>query len=179
MKPRRATARVAAWLTLLALPTSQAATCKYVQVKSGDSCWSLAATGCGGITLATLYKYNGGDDSFCNNLKLKEPICCSSGDKPDLTPQKGKDGSCASYTVKTGDICQSIQDEFYLKSGDLALFNKGKTWGWAGCNKLVLGMSICVSNGSPPMPGPIDNAVCGPQVYVSSPPPWVSPLISC
>jgi hypothetical protein len=122
--------------------------------------------GCGGITLADLYKYNGGDDSFCNNLKLTAPICCSSGDMPDLAPQQGEDGSCAPYTVGEDDICYTIQEDFHLKSGDIDLFNKGKTWGWAGCGKLIKGMNICLSDGTPPMPAPIDNAVCGPQVYV-------------
>lgn len=38
------------------------------------------------------------------------------------------------------------------------------TWGWLGCDALMVGQTICLSSGDPPMPSPIPNAVCGPQV---------------
>lgn len=166
MKPRQALACVAAWLPLLVLPVARAATCQYVQVEKGDNCISIAETRCK-ITVDRLYALNGINESYCKSLQLKEALCCSRGDKPVLTPQEGEDGSCASYKIKEDDICQTIEDEFYLESGDLDKFNKGKTWGWAGCSMLVLNATICLSDGTPPMPAPIGNAVCGPQVYVS------------
>lgn len=131
-------------------------------VQSGDSCWSIADQRCGGRTLDQLYSYNGGS-SFCSNLKIKAPVCCTPGTKPDLRPKKNADGSCASYTVRADDSCFAIQDERYLASGDLEKFNKGKTWGWSGCSLLMVGMNICVSDGDPPMPAPVEGAVCGPQ----------------
>lgn len=39
-----------------------------------------------------------------------------------------------------------------------------KSWGWAGCDYLQLDQKICLSKGDPPMPSPIKNAICGPQV---------------
>lgn len=42
-------------------------------------------------------------------------------------------------------------------------FNK-KTWGWNGCSNVWVGTVIYISSGSPPMPNPVANAVCGPQV---------------
>jgi GH18 family chitinase len=39
-----------------------------------------------------------------------------------------------------------------------------KTWGWAGCKNLQPGQKICLSKGDPPMPAPVANAICGPQV---------------
>lgn len=39
-----------------------------------------------------------------------------------------------------------------------------KTWGWAGCQHLQAGAKICLSKGDQPMPNPIENAICGPQV---------------
>jgi hypothetical protein len=43
---------------------------------------------------------------------------------------------------------------------DLTAWNT-QTWGWEGCSNLQLG-NICLSTGSPPMPAPVTDAVCGP-----------------
>ncbi len=149
-------------------PTANAdGTCKYVQVQEGDTCSSIADQRCRGLSLDQLYRFNGGINAFfflCNNLKLRSVVCCSPGTKPDLRPQKNADGSCAVYAVRQDDSCFAIQEQLYLASGDLDKFNKGKTWGWAGCQQLVVGMHICTSDGDPPMPARLENAVCGPQV---------------
>jgi hypothetical protein len=50
-----------------------------------------------------------------------------------------------------------------MSPGELDTFNKKKTWGWAGCDKLWPDAKICLSSGTPPMPAHIANAVCGPQ----------------
>lgn len=143
--------------------------CEYVQVAKGDTCTSIAASKCGGIKLADLYKFNDLTEKKCNNIKIKQPICCSKGSKPDLRPKKGSDGSCYSYTLN-GDLCKDIADAHYLTlDGGNAEeiidgFNEGKTWGWMGCKKLIKGQNICLSDGTPPMPAPLVNATCGPQV---------------
>ncbi|KAL2257800.1 hypothetical protein VTK26DRAFT_9157 [Humicola hyalothermophila] len=139
-------------------------TCKYVQVEQGDTCSSIAESRCPErISLDQLAKFNGGSQSFCSNLKLKSVVCCSEGTKPDLRPKKNPDGSCATHVVKTGETCFEIQEKYLLEKGDIEEFNQKKTWGFSKCEELKENMLICISDGDPPMPAPIENAVCGPQ----------------
>ncbi|KAI2624403.1 glycoside hydrolase superfamily [Hypoxylon sp. NC1633] len=90
---------------------------------------------------------------------LPRDVCCSAGTQPQANP----DGSCASYTVDANDSCKDIAVPRSLTADDLEVYNNN-TWGWSGCDNLQAGAIICVSDGSPPMPAPIENAVCGPQV---------------
>ena len=90
-------------------------------------------------------------------------MCCSKGSLPDYRPQPSKDGTCYTYKVQSGDDCWGIADAHYLEQDDVSGFNK-YTWGWAGCKALQPGQPICLSKGTPPMPNPLSNAVCGPQV---------------
>lgn len=46
---------------------------------------------------------------------------------------------------------------------DIENYNK-QTWGWTGCNNLMAMAAICLSEGDPPMPNPLPDAECGPQV---------------
>lgn len=50
---------------------------------------------------------------------------------------------------------------------DLSARNE-QTWGWMGCENVLLGARICLSTGSPPFPAEISNAVCGPQAPLNS-----------
>ncbi|CAN9444401.1 unnamed protein product [Alternaria alternata] len=135
------------------------ATCSYQEVFSGDDCYGLAER-CG-ISLTKFYKFNPGED-FCNKLKPKQFVCCSAGDLPDFRPKKNADGSCFSYDIKDGDGCWALADANYLTTKGIEDLNKN-TWGFAGCDNLQPGQKICLSDGEPPMPNPIENAVCGPQ----------------
>lgn len=138
-------------------------TCKHVLAAKGDGCDTLAKESCD-ITTKQFYEYNGnGKDDFCDNIKPRQVYCCSPGKKPDLRPKKNKDGTCRSYTIKD-KLCGEIQDEFFLKDGDFDKFNKGKTWGWAGCKRLMQNQKICLSDGEPPMPAQDADAMCGPTV---------------
>jgi chitinase len=112
-----------------------AAVCIYILVNSGDSCASLA-TRCG-LTASNFTKYNP-SSTFCSNLTIGEPVCCSSGSLPNLTPQKNPDGTCASYTVKSGDYCASIAQNHYITVDNIEAYNT-QTWGWNGCSNLQLG----------------------------------------
>lgn len=73
------------------------------------------------------------------------------------------DGSCATYTVNTGDTCSGLAGDFSLTIAEIEAYNAG-TWAWNGCGDLGLGSIICVSTGDPPMPAVVADAVCGPQV---------------
>jgi hypothetical protein len=140
------------------------ATCKTVQVVSGDSCTSLA-TRCG-ISGFSFDQYNPG---ICSSLKPGQHVCCSSGTLPDFRPKPNADGSCYSYQVKADDNCASLAAANGLTLEDIEEFNQN-TWGWSGCKILFLDTIMCLSSGSPPFPAPIGNAKCGPQMLGSKPP---------
>ncbi|KAL1954115.1 hypothetical protein VTO42DRAFT_1739 [Malbranchea cinnamomea] len=136
-------------------------TCKTEQVVSGDSCGTLAAR-CG-ITGAKFEEYNNDVPNLCSTLAVGQYVCCTPGELPDMRPKPNPDGSCATYYVVSGDSCSQIAAAHGLKVDDIEDFNE-ETWGFTGCNNLMAEMTICLSEGSPPMPAPISNAICGPQV---------------
>ncbi|KAM3457581.1 hypothetical protein MY3296_001013 [Beauveria thailandica] len=144
--------------------------CQVKDVRSGDNCWKLAVR-CG-ISVRKFKKYNP-DKNLCNGaggLMEGMQVCCSEGGLPDRSKKPDKDGYCASYYVQPDDNCAKIATANGITISDLETFNEGRhgTWGWAGCganlqayiNILLPGK--CVSDGLPPMPAPIANAVCGP-----------------
>ncbi|KAL2120204.1 hypothetical protein VTJ04DRAFT_4230 [Mycothermus thermophilus] len=134
-------------------------TCSYILVQPGDSCASLAAR-CG-ITGAQFTEFNP-SPTLCSTLQPRQPVCCSSGSLPDLTPKPNADGTCATHNVVPGDSCWDIADKNYITMDDIERFNS-RTWGWEGCSSLKPG-PICISTGEPPMPEPVEGTVCGPQV---------------
>ncbi|KAJ7513181.1 class V chitinase-like protein [Mycena galericulata] len=133
------------------------ATCSTISVVSGDSCASLAAR-CG-ISPADFTSYNP-SSTLCSTLAVGQKVCCTAGSLP--VPVQNSDGSCASYSVVSGDTCNAIALSNDITVADLATWNVN-TWGWEGCADLQL-INICLSTGTPPMPPPLPNAVCGPQV---------------
>ncbi|KAF4995229.1 hypothetical protein FGRMN_5260 [Fusarium graminum] len=135
------------------------ADCRAIQVNSGDSCASLAKR-CK-VSTTNFNKYNT-KKNFCSTLAVKQWVCCSAGTLPDKTPKPWKDGSCYAYTIKAGDGCYTLGQNFGITEKFIADVNKN-TWGWNGCNKLQLGQPICLSKGKSPMPMPVAGAVCGPQ----------------
>ncbi|RFU75486.1 glycoside hydrolase family 18 [Trichoderma arundinaceum] len=135
--------------------------CRITTVASGDSCGSLVKK-CG-ISGADLAKYNP-SKTLCSSLRPGQMVCCSKGSLPDITPKPHPDGTCATYTIKSGDDCSRIAASNGLKTSQLEKFNDKTTWGWSGCKSLAVGTSICLSKGTPPLPAPVSNAVCGPLV---------------
>nr|QDJ94335.1 chitinase chiC2 [Cordyceps cicadae] len=135
-------------------------TCRYIQVDAGDGCAKLAER-CN-INPNDLAKYNP-KANLCSTLAVGQAICCSSGALPDFCPKPEPDGSCKAYRIQAGDYCHAIATKNSLEVSELEEFNKN-TWGWAGCDHLMADSNICLSKGSPPMPAPIPNALCGPQV---------------
>lgn len=140
---------------------SRRGNCWTIQVNAGNLCDVLASR-CG-ISVADLGKYNPGDD-FCVTLMPSQHVCCSPGTLPDFRPKPNPDGSCATYTVQDNDSCFTIAAAYSITMEELEVYNQ-KTWGWNGCNNNVWAKSIiCLTSGSPPMPPPVNGAVCGPQV---------------
>ncbi|KAL4804670.1 glycoside hydrolase superfamily [Aspergillus unguis] len=132
--------------------------CSYIQVVANDGCWALADR-CG-ITQTELKKYNG--DSVCDNPIVGDYVCCSTGDLPDFSPQPDDDGNCYVHIVQEHDLCSTIAEANQMDADDIDGYN-ALTWGWTGCDRLQLGQSICLSEGTPPFPSPDEGAVCGPQ----------------
>ncbi|KAJ7890736.1 class V chitinase-like protein, partial [Mycena leptocephala] len=131
--------------------------CSTITVMSGDGCASLAAR-CG-ISAADFTSFNP-SPTLCSTLVPGQKVCCSAGGLP--VPVENSDGSCANYTVVSGDSCNSIALSNSITVANLTTWN-ANTWGWEGCNPLQLG-NICLSTGFPPMPPAVANAECGPQV---------------
>ncbi|KID93428.1 Glycoside hydrolase, subgroup, catalytic core, partial [Metarhizium majus ARSEF 297] len=143
------------------IPASQLdGTCVTMEVKTGDSCGSMASK-CG-ISPNDFMTVNTKKD-ICSTLVEGQQVCCSRGELPDRRPKPEPDGTCASVKTNPGDSCASIAASHDLTVNDIENFNK-KTWGWNGCKVLWLGFRLCVSEGNPPMPEPVSNAVCGPTV---------------
>lgn len=132
----------------------------YKVVVSGDSCATLV-TKCG-ITAALFYQYNPASH-LCSTLKIGQVVCCSSGTPPDLTPKPLPDGTCFTFEVTARTFCAEIATDHYITVAQIESVN-GRTWGWMGCARLQAGQRICLSTGNPPMPAPVTNALCGPQV---------------
>ncbi|KAI0138872.1 hypothetical protein GGR57DRAFT_496245 [Xylariaceae sp. FL1272] len=118
--------------------TSNARECHRVMSAHGDSVESLAST-CR-ITTDELRRYN----------QVGEDWAPSAYDWRATEPRP--DGTCASYIAQANDI---TEDDIYT-------FNKD-TWGWGGCNAVFPGYRICVGPGTPRLPAPQANAICGPS----------------
>ncbi|UKZ51070.1 hypothetical protein TrVGV298_004825 [Trichoderma virens] len=135
--------------------------CTMHKIAVGDTCASIAKT-CK-ISVANFLKYNdvkGDGNDFCRKLQAEKNICCSSGSSKPLPEDNG---GCYTYTIKANDECSTIGAPWNLTPKDIEGFNNKITWGWRGCPNLTVGLKVCLSKGSPPMPAPISNAVCGPQ----------------
>ncbi|KAJ5600696.1 hypothetical protein N7450_001763 [Penicillium hetheringtonii] len=132
--------------------------CTTIKVQHGDLCGDLASR-CG-VSLKEFYKYNPGN-SFCNTLQEGQKVCCSPGGLS--VPTQNSDGSCATYKVNAGDQCSVIGPSHGITPSKIESYNKN-TWGWTGCGDMQSGAVICLSEGTPPMPASVANAVCGPQV---------------
>ncbi|KAL2864282.1 uncharacterized protein BJX67DRAFT_225561 [Aspergillus lucknowensis] len=141
------------------LPVNRAAHCKMITVELGDGCQSLAKR-CG-ISGDKFEDYNPGKN-LCSTLVKGQPVCCSSGGLPDLSPDPFENGTCYTHRVKGGEDCTTLAAALTLEKEDLEKFNEN-TWGWRGCDDLQASMNICLSKGEPPFPAPIEGAVCGPQ----------------
>ncbi|PKK52047.1 hypothetical protein CI102_2177 [Trichoderma harzianum] len=131
------------------------------QIAPGESCASIAKA-CK-ISVADFLKYNdvkGDGDDWCRKLQAGKNACCSSGSSKPLPEDNG---DCFTQTIKAGDDCSVIGLPWNLTPNDIEGFNNKITWGWRGCPNLTIGLKICFSKGSPPMPAPVSNAVCGPQ----------------
>ncbi|KAH8901476.1 class V chitinase Chi100 [Thozetella sp. PMI_491] len=141
------------------------ATCRYIQVVSGDGCGSLAAK-CG-ISGAEFMSYNT-KANLCSTLQVDDYVCCSAGDpytppKPD-PPAPNPDGTCATHLIVNGDTCAKLAQTYGLTVDEIESFNKGRTWGWTDCPGMMLQYNMCLSKGIPPLPPPQQGLQCGPQV---------------
>ncbi|KAI9675883.1 MAG: hypothetical protein M1822_008892 [Bathelium mastoideum] len=143
----------------LDVPPPTGSSCRTINVASGDGCGSLASE-CG-ISSAELSKFNP-QSNLCSTLQVGQRICCTAGSLPDITPKSQANGTCATYVTTSVDLCSSIAQSHGLTTDDISKFNDGTTYGWFGCDDLVIGLAICLSEGNPPLPAKVANALCGP-----------------
>ena len=153
------------------LATRAMAACSEIRVETNNTCYDLASR-CGLSDIKKFYSYNNGIESKCTSLKLGQRICCSAGGLASHRQKPAADGTCATHLVKPGEVCDTIASDFDITTEEIKKFNDQKTWGWSGCGKnLKFDTLICVSEGDPPMPPPIKDAICGPQADKNTPRP--------
>ena len=147
--------------------------CVYQRVESGVDLGTLCGT-----TTDAIEIYNPNVNFAA--LAVGQPICCSEGVPPNFMPPENANGSCAYYTIASGDSCETIYALYYpITLDDLMEFNQD-TWNWYGCttDHPQAGDNICVSPGTPPRPTANPLAQCGPlapgDLYNSS-----CPLNAC
>nr|QDJ94334.1 chitinase chiC1 [Cordyceps cicadae] len=68
-------------------------------------------------------------------------------------------------------FCNDLQPGGYalaavngITVADIERWNKGKTWAWTECKDMLQGYSMCLSEGTAPMPPPQEGTQCGPLV---------------
>lgn len=132
---------------------------------AGDDCGKIARR-CG-ISDADFYKFNTKSD-LCATLMPGQFICCSAGDpyvKPKpAAPKPGSDGTCATHLIAAGDTCFSISERYGVTVINIERWNKGRTWAWSSCERILPSYNMCVSAGKVPLPPPAIGTECGPLV---------------
>ncbi|KAJ5192317.1 hypothetical protein N7449_008459 [Penicillium cf. viridicatum] len=131
-------------------------TCPSILVGTGDTCDDLASR-CS-ISKASFTSFN--PKTVCSSLSRGTPVCCGAGTTL-FPPDSG--GYCYAYTIRDGDTCAKIAEGYKITEAKIEAWNTHTT-AWYGCNKLQVGGQVCLSEGQPPMPVAIGDAVCGPQV---------------
>lgn len=81
------------------------------------------------------------------------------------TPQ----APCKVHLIVGGGTCDAIARQNKVTIRDLEKWNK-KTWAWTDCKSLMLSYTMCVSEGSPPLPPPQKGVECGPMKPGTQPP---------
>lgn len=141
---------------------SSRAVCHSLQAAYGDTLESLASS-CQ-VSVRDFIRYN---DLRVDSDWTPTPyqwLCCSSGPKVAARDQGPRpDGTCATYIIQNQDTCSGIAAKEGIRQGDIYAFNQD-TYGWGGCNSLFPGMRICISSGTPRLPAPNKDAVCGPTM---------------
>lgn len=65
--------------------------------------------------------------------------------------------------IQSDDSCDVLAATWTITKAEIETYNND-TWGWLGCDNLLVNEYMCLSSGYAPMPAVIANAVCGPQM---------------
>ncbi|KAL4261039.1 Secreted chitinase LysM12-like protein [Pleurotus pulmonarius] len=164
------TSEQARMLALLALTVSIlpvgvfGATCSTATVgQPFSTCFDIYTNA--GLTAAQFAADNPGLD--CSRLQLGQKVCVSSGTLPSNAPSPSPNGTCAEYTVVSGEFCAAIATKFGITGSKLLTLVIGHELRIAapsvGCGSLQVGFTMCVSPGNPPPISIIPGLQCGPQ----------------
>jgi hypothetical protein len=91
--------------------------CTTIVVAAGDGCSSLAQKcGCS----QTQFEHYNPAGASCGPTSFQpgQHVCCTPGTLPDYAPQPNADGSCASYTIQTGDNCATLAATYSITQGE-------------------------------------------------------------
>ncbi|KAM7210947.1 carbohydrate-binding module family 24 protein [Rhypophila decipiens] len=102
--------------------------------------------------------------AFRGKLQLPRRTKKATVNKRADAPKPGSDGVCATYLIKDNDTCDKLAKQFGVTVNDIEKWNKGKTWAWTECKDMLIGYSMCLSDGLAPMPPPQEGTECGPLV---------------
>ncbi|KAK4455203.1 hypothetical protein QBC34DRAFT_465261 [Podospora aff. communis PSN243] len=150
--------------TIFSRMANKRATCRWIEVESGNGCDVLAKR-CG-ISGADFTKYNP-KPGLCSGLRPGDFVCCSAGD-PYVPPAPPKpspnaDGSCKVHDIVQNDTCDSLAKKYGITVDDIESWNRKRTWAWLDCAGMQWGYNMCVSPGSPPLPRQQEGVQCGPM----------------
>ncbi|KIK69094.1 hypothetical protein GYMLUDRAFT_35142 [Collybiopsis luxurians FD-317 M1] len=113
----------------LCIPPPPAGCAAQYTVVSGDNCVAIAAKF--NVADSALLAANPAVDSNCDNLSVGQVLCIP----PPPT------GCVSQYTVKSGDVCISIADQFGITAAQLQAAN---TQIDAACDNLQVGELLCI-----------------------------------
>ncbi|GAM28159.1 hypothetical protein SAMD00019534_113350 [Acytostelium subglobosum LB1] len=149
-------------LTLIAQGTQ--AYCTTVTISSTwNSCYNAWTLGCKlAWSESSLNAANPGLN--CGTLTIGQKICCNAGGLPPVGFPPYPNGTCYTYTVKSGDSCSSIATNMCngLSLAAFQLYNPS-------CPNVQVGQRVCCSTGTLPslIPKPQANGTCT-TYYVKS-----------
>lgn len=118
---------------------------KYYTVQSGDSCATIDATN--SITLTEFLTWNPEVNAQCTNVQLGLAYCVA-GPPPTSSPTlPGTIAGCPTYyTVKTGDTCAIMENQYGITLDQIRQWNTEID---ANCANIQPGIGYCVSG--PPL----------------------------
>ncbi|KAM3422337.1 hypothetical protein BST61_g2696 [Cercospora zeina] len=90
----------------------------------------------------------------------------------DLT-ERQTFSTCRTHMIQNGDSCFALAEQYAVTVEHIESWNGFRTWGWQGCDDLVIGYLLFVGPGGPPMPAgpaPQQGTQCGPLVPGTTPP---------
>uniref|UniRef100_A0A8H7XNW2 LysM domain-containing protein n=1 Tax=Psilocybe cubensis TaxID=181762 RepID=A0A8H7XNW2_PSICU len=139
---------------------------QYYTVQNGDGCSSIESSFA--LTNSQFDQLNPGLASSCTNLVLGDAYCVlptapfslsnSTGLPDNVAPGTITDGCTTYYTVKSGDSCTVVEDNFNITLAQFTTWNPEID---SQCTNIEVGLAYCVASSSSSSTGPPSNVASG------------------